>query len=130
MAFQTRSGVAGSSICSTPNSASASTIAFARAASPGVIPPSALSVSQALMPDTHEDGDRDPMGRRPEEVCPYSRPGVPGRLSGASVIAAAQASLFVWQLFLLRRSVKDAATAANARKPPNSKPMPRSECWS
>jgi hypothetical protein len=39
-AFQTRSGVTGSSICSTPNSASASTIAFATAASPGVIPPS------------------------------------------------------------------------------------------
>jgi len=40
MAFQMRSAVAGSSICSTPNSASASTIAFATAASPGVIPPS------------------------------------------------------------------------------------------
>jgi len=40
IAVQTRSGVAGSSICSTPNSASASTIALATAASPGVIPPS------------------------------------------------------------------------------------------
>ena len=40
MACQMRSGVAGNSICSTPNSASASTIAFATAASPGVIPPS------------------------------------------------------------------------------------------
>ena len=40
IAFQTRWGEAGSSMCSTPNSASASTIAFVTAASPGVIPPS------------------------------------------------------------------------------------------
>ena len=36
IAYQMRSAVAGSSICSTPNSASASTVAFATAASPGV----------------------------------------------------------------------------------------------
>jgi len=40
MVRQTRSGVAGNSMCSTPNSASASTIAFATAASAGVVPPS------------------------------------------------------------------------------------------
>ena len=40
IARQTRSGVAGNSMCLTPKSDSASTIAFATAASPGVIPPS------------------------------------------------------------------------------------------
>src|SRR5207237_9980448 len=38
IARQIRSGAAGSSMCSTPNSHSASTIAFATAASPGVKP--------------------------------------------------------------------------------------------
>src|SRR5712692_7987313 len=39
-AAQVLTGVAGSSICSTPNSARASTIALATTASPGVMPPS------------------------------------------------------------------------------------------
>jgi len=40
IALQTRSGLSGRSRCSTPNSASASTTAFATAASAGVVPPS------------------------------------------------------------------------------------------
>ena len=40
IARQTRSGLAGSSTCFTPSSASASTIALATAASAGVVPPS------------------------------------------------------------------------------------------
>src|SRR5262249_52166710 len=40
IARHTRSGVSGMSRCSTPNSASASTTAFATAASAGVVPPS------------------------------------------------------------------------------------------
>ena len=40
MARQMRSGVAGISICSTPNSASASTIALTTTPSAGVVPPS------------------------------------------------------------------------------------------
>src|SRR5207249_7614074 len=40
IARQTRSDVAGSSMCSTPSSASASTIAFNTAPSAGVVPPS------------------------------------------------------------------------------------------
>src|SRR5690348_4458380 len=53
MARQTRSGVAGISMCRTPSSASASTIALITAASAGVVPPSPPERTPSLLVGGH-----------------------------------------------------------------------------